>query len=127
MTSSNSCIFSSFGTFRYALFETGNCIGNSQRTTIKPDLSFNFQLSENLFFKNLRFSVKGAFPKNLKLCCLGGLYKEKAFFWNGQKVYPVFEWKLVNAVIATITRCDLSATILFRVVDSYLIAFKFAQ
>ena len=28
---------------------------------------------------------------------------------------------------ATITRCDLSATILFNVVDSYLIAFKFAQ
>ena len=28
---------------------------------------------------------------------------------------------------ATITRFDLSATILFKVVDSYLIAFKFAQ
>ena len=28
---------------------------------------------------------------------------------------------------ATITRCDLSATILFKLVDSYLIAFKFAQ
>ena len=27
---------------------------------------------------------------------------------------------------ATITRCDLSATILFKLVDSYLIAFKFA-
>ena len=29
--------------------------------------------------------------------------------------------------LATITRCDLSATILFKFVDSYLIAFKFAQ
>ena len=28
---------------------------------------------------------------------------------------------------ATITRCDLSATNLFKLVDSYLIAFKFAQ
>ena len=28
---------------------------------------------------------------------------------------------------ATITRCDLSATILFKLVDSYLITFKFAQ
>ena len=28
---------------------------------------------------------------------------------------------------ATITRCDLSATILFKLFDSYLIAFKFAQ
>ena len=28
---------------------------------------------------------------------------------------------------AIITRCDLSATILFKVVDSYLIALKFAQ
>ena len=28
---------------------------------------------------------------------------------------------------ATITRCDLSATIIFKLVDSYLIAFKFAQ
>ena len=28
---------------------------------------------------------------------------------------------------ATITQCDLSATILFKLVDSYLIAFKFAQ
>ena len=28
---------------------------------------------------------------------------------------------------ATITRCDLSATILFKLVDSYFIAFKFAQ
>ena len=28
---------------------------------------------------------------------------------------------------AAITRCDLSATILFKLVDSYLIAFKFAQ
>ena len=114
--------------FRYALFGIGNCIGNAQRTIIKPDLSFNFHSSENLFFKNLRFSVKGVFPKNLKLCCLGGLQKFKGFFsGNGQKVYPVFEWKLVNAVITTITRCDLSATILFKLVDSYLIAFKFAQ
>ena len=28
---------------------------------------------------------------------------------------------------ATITRCDISATILFKLVDSYLIAFKFTQ
>ena len=28
---------------------------------------------------------------------------------------------------ATITRCDLSAMILFKLVDSYLIAFKFGQ
>ena len=28
---------------------------------------------------------------------------------------------------ATITRCDLSATIIFKLVDSYIIAFKFAQ
>ena len=28
---------------------------------------------------------------------------------------------------ATITRCDLSATILFKLVESHLIAFKFAQ
>ena len=28
---------------------------------------------------------------------------------------------------ATITRCDLSATILFKLADSYLVAFKFAQ
>ena len=27
----------------------------------------------------------------------------------------------------TITRCDLSATVLLKLVDSYLIAFKFAQ
>ena len=32
-----------------------------------------------------------------------------------------------NISKATITRCDLSATILFKLVDSYLIAFKFAQ
>ena len=32
-----------------------------------------------------------------------------------------------NYTKATITRCDLSATILFKLVDSYLIAFKFAQ
>ena len=32
-----------------------------------------------------------------------------------------------NLPLATITRCDLSATILFKLVDSYLIAFKFAQ
>ena len=29
--------------------------------------------------------------------------------------------------LATITRCDLSATILLKLVDSYFIAFKFAQ
>ena len=29
--------------------------------------------------------------------------------------------------IATITRCDLSATILLKLVDSYLVAFKFAH
>ena len=29
--------------------------------------------------------------------------------------------------LATITLCDLSATILFKLVHSYLIAFKFAQ
>ena len=34
---------------------------------------------------------------------------------------------LLTVTKATITRCDLSATILFKFVDSYLIAFKFAQ
>ena len=32
-----------------------------------------------------------------------------------------------NHTKATITLCDLSATILFKLVDSHLIAFKFAQ
>ena len=32
-----------------------------------------------------------------------------------------------STVKATITRCDLSATILFKLVDSYVVAFKFAQ
>ena len=33
----------------------------------------------------------------------------------------------VILVKATITQCDLLATILFKLVDSYLIVFKFAQ
>ena len=39
------------------------------------------------------------------------------------KMIDIFE----SLVKATVTRCDLSATILFKLVDSYLIAFKFAQ
>ena len=34
---------------------------------------------------------------------------------------------LAKLAKAAITRCDLSATILFKLVDSYLIAFKFVQ
>ena len=36
----------------------------------------------------------------------------------GAKILPVY---------AAITRSDLSATILLKLIDSYLIAFKFAQ
>ena len=36
------------------------------------------------------------------------------------------EWKVILKSKATITRCDLSSTILFKLFDSYLIAFKLA-
>ena len=43
-------------------------------------------------------------------------------FFCGKK-----EWKVILKFEATITRYDLSATILFKLVDSYLIAFKIAR
>ena len=59
--------------------------------------------------------------------------KHSMQMFNSQNCVPDFKkkclstGKLHQASKAAITRCDLSATILLKLVDSYLIAFKFAQ